>query len=70
MMNKMSETVTIPKKEYDRLIKCRRIVESEFEEKYSEEFIRDIKQSEEAYKKGNFTEIRNSQERKRLFDSL
>ncbi|MEK6869178.1 MAG: hypothetical protein AABX74_03045 [Nanoarchaeota archaeon] len=66
----MSETITIPKEEYDRLVKCRHIVESEFEEKFSEEFIRDIKESEEAYRKGEFVRVKNSKERRKLFDSL
>lgn len=66
----MSETVTIPKKEYDRLIKCKRIVESEFEEKFSKKFIEDIKKAEEEYRKGEFVEVKNSEERKKLFDSL
>ena len=42
----MAETVTIPKKEYELLVKCKRIVESEFEERFSEKFIRDIKKAE------------------------
>ena len=64
------EIVTIPKEEYDLLLKCRHIVESEFEEKFSEKFIREIKESEEAYKKGEFVRVKNSEDRKRLFDSL
>ena len=66
----MAETVTIPKEEYERLIKCRNIVESEFEEKFSEDFIRDIKESEEAYRRGEFVRVKNSKERRKLFDSL
>ena len=64
------EIVTIPKEEYELLLKCRHIVESEFEEKFSEKFIREIKESEEAYKKGEFVRVKNSEDRKRLFDSL
>ena len=65
-----AEVVTIPKKDYELLVKCRHIVESEFEEKYSEAFIRDIKESEDAYEKGDFVRVKNSQERRELFDSL
>ncbi|HIH10345.1 MAG TPA: hypothetical protein HA254_06810 [Candidatus Diapherotrites archaeon] len=65
-----AEVVTIPKKDYELLVKCRHIVESEFEEKYSEAFIRDIKESEDAYEKGDFVRVKNSQERRKLFDSL
>ena len=64
------EIVTIPKEEYELLLKCRHIVESEFEEKFSEKFIREIQESEEAYKKGEFVRVKNSEDRKRLFDSL
>lgn len=66
----MAETVTIPKDEYNLLVKCRNIVKSEFEGKYSEKFIRDIKESEEAYRKGEFVRVTNSKERRTLFDSL
>ena len=65
-----TEVVTIPKEEYDLLVKCKHIVESEFEEKYSKEFIKDIKESEEAYKKGEHVSVKNSKERRKLFDSL
>jgi len=68
--NKMAETITLPKEEYELLVKCRHIVESEFEEKFSKEFIRDIKESEEAYRKGEFMRVKNSKERRKLFDSL
>lgn len=64
------ETVTIPKEEYRLLVKCRHIVESEFEEKFSKEFIEEVKESEEAYKKGEFVRVKNSEERKKLFDLL
>lgn len=66
----MVETVTIPKDEYELLVKCRHIVESDFEEKFSEEFIKDVKESEEAYKNGDFVNVKNSEERKKLFGSL
>ena len=69
-VNEMVETVTIPKDEYELLVKCRHIVESDFEEKFSEEFIKDVKESEEAYKNGDFVNVKSSEERKKLFDSL
>ncbi|MBI2652591.1 hypothetical protein HYX00_03950 [Candidatus Woesearchaeota archaeon] len=71
MLIKMaSEVVTIPKKEYELLLKCKHIVESEFEEDFSEEFIKAIKESEEAYKRGELVRVKNSEERRKLFDSL
>lgn len=66
----VSEVVTIPKKDYELLVKCKHIVESEFEERFSEEFVRQVKESEDTYKKGNFVRIKNSRERRKLFDSL
>ncbi len=65
-----SDTVAISREEYELLVKCRHIVESEFEEKFSKEFIKAVKKSEEAYKKGEFVVVKNSKDRKKLFDSL
>lgn len=64
------EIVTIPKDEYELLLKCKHIVESEFEEKFSDKFIKEIKESKEEYENGEFIRVKNSQERKKLFDSL
>ena len=66
----MAETVTIPKKEYELLVKCKRIVESEFEERFSEKFIRDIKKAEEEYKEGNFVRFDSRAAAKEHLDSL
>ena len=62
------ETIKIEKKEYDFLVKCRHIVESEFSENYSKEFINDVKESEEDYKKGDFIRFKNVREAKEFFD--
>ncbi len=66
----MTETVTIPKQEYRLLLKCKHIVDSEFEGKFSKKFIKAIKESEKAYKRGEFVTVKDSKERKKLFDSL
>ena len=66
----LKDVVTIPKEEYELLIKCKHIVESEFEENFSKQFIKEIKESEEAYRKGEFVKIKNPIDRKKLFDSL
>lgn len=66
----VSDVVTIPKKEYELLVKCKHIVESEFEENFSDEFIKAVKESEEEYKRGEFVRVKNSEERRKLFDSL
>lgn len=62
------ETITIPKEEYELLVKCRDIVKSEFEEKFSDEFIKDIKESEEAYKKGEFVRFKDIKKAREFFD--
>ena len=62
------DTISIPKKEYELLLRCKHIVESEFEEKFSEKFIREIKESEEAYKKGDYVRFKNAKEAKKYFD--
>ena len=63
-----SNVVTIPKKEYELLLKCKHIVESDFEENFSENFIKAIKESEEQYRKGNYLRFKNLEEAKRHFD--
>jgi hypothetical protein len=64
------ETVCVPKKRYEYLTKCERLVDMEFEEKFSKEFIAEVRESEEAYKKGKYVEVSGKEERKRLFESL
>lgn len=66
----MTETITIPKEQYKLLLKCKEIVESDFEVKFSKKFIKALKKSEKEYKKGEFVTVKSSQERKKLFDSL
>jgi len=65
-----SDTVCIPKAEFELLVKCKQIVESDFEEKYSKTFIAAVRESEEAYKKGDFVRVKSPRERRKLFDSL
>lgn len=65
-----SDTICVSKDEFDLLIRCRQIVRSEFEERYSKDFIASVRESEEAYKKGDFIRVKNSRERRKLFDSL
>lgn len=63
------ESVQIPKKEYDLLIKCRSLVRSEFEERFSKKFVKDVKTSEQAYKKGDFLNFESAKEAKKYFDT-
>ncbi|HII65575.1 TPA: hypothetical protein HA295_02255 [Candidatus Woesearchaeota archaeon] len=65
-----SDTINISRDEYELLVKCRHIVQSEFEENFSEKFIKAVMKSEEDYRKGKIVRIRNSQERRKLFDAM
>jgi len=62
--------VTIPEKEYRLLKKCRKMVDSEFEERFTKKFIEDVRESEKAYERGEYVRCETSGERKRLFNSL
>ena len=42
----------------------------EFEEKFSDEFIAEVKESEEAYERGEYIDVENREEREKLFESL
>ena len=64
----MAQTVSIPKKEYEILIKCRKIVHSEFEERFSKKFIKEVEASEESYKKGKFLQFDNVKDAKKYFE--
>jgi hypothetical protein len=66
----MSETICIPKERYEFLLSCEKLVDSEFNEKFSDEFLKEVKKSEEAYKKGDYIEVKNSSDRDEIFDSL
>lgn len=63
-------TICIPKERYEYLTKCERLVDMEFEEKFSREFIAEVRESEEAYKRGEYIEVKNKEERKKIFNSL
>lgn len=62
--------INIPKKEYLLLLKYKKLVDAEFKEKFTKKFIEDVRKSEEAHKKGEYTKCESKEERKKLFDSL
>lgn len=66
----MAELITIPREEYLFLMRCRHVVESEFEEKFSKKFIQEIKESQDAYRRGDFVKFKNVKEAKAFFDKL
>jgi chorismate mutase len=68
---KMTEaTVNIPEKEYLILLKYRKLVDAEFEEKFTEKFLEDVRKSEKAHQKGEYIRCSSREERDRLFESL
>ena len=66
----MSDTVCLPKDRYDFLLKCEKLVDAEFNEKFSKGLVKAVAASEEAYNKGDFIEVKDSDARKKLFESL
>lgn len=66
----MAETVSVPREEYKLLLKCRRIVESDFEEEFSEEFIRAIRRSRKDYREGRVRKAKTHREVRAILRSL
>ena len=66
----MQKTVSIPKDEYELLLKFKKIVESDFEEKFSASLINKVRRSERAYRQGKFVRVKTHKERRKLFASL
>ncbi len=65
-----SDVVSIPREEFELLVKCRRIVDSDFEEKFTDEFIKAVKKSEEDYRKGRFIRFTGKEEMIKHLDAL
>jgi len=63
------ETICITKERYEYLTKCERLVDMEFGENFSKKFITEVRESEEAYRKGEYKEVRSKKDRIKLFDS-
>ncbi|MEA3342701.1 MAG: hypothetical protein U9Q92_00910 [archaeon] len=66
----MDGTICIPKERYEFLIGCERLVDMEFDERFSKKFIMEVRESKEAYNKGEFVKVKDSKDRKKLFESL
>ena len=66
----MSEAVTIPKEEYETLLRCKEIVESDFEEGFSESFVRKIRLIEADVASGRKISFRNKDEMNRHLEQL
>ncbi len=64
------DVVSIRREEFELLVKCRRIVDSDFEEKFSDEFIKAVKKSEKDYNKGRFIRFSSKEEMSKHLDAL
>ena len=65
-----TDVVTLPREEFELLKKCQRIVESDFEEKFTKKFIEDIKKARKEYKKGEFVKFSTKKAALDYLDSL
>lgn len=50
----MKKPVYLSRERYEYLIECERLVELEFEERFSEAFIKEVKESMKDYKEGRY----------------
>ena len=66
----MTETVTIPREDFELLKKCQRIVESDFEEKFTKKFVEDVKKARQEYEKGEFVKFSSKKAALDYLDSL
>lgn len=66
----MDDSVCIPRDRYEFLLKCEKIVDSEFNEDFSKEFISMVKESESEYKTGKFKRFDSIHKAKDYLDSL
>lgn len=55
----MTQTITIPIGEYKLLVRCKHIVEADFEENFTEDFIQKIKRIEEDIRAGKKISFKN-----------
>ena len=67
---KINKTVCISRERYERLIECEKLVDLEFEERFSEPFIKELRESLKDYKEGRFKRFKTMKEAKRYLDTL
>ncbi|MFH1773671.1 MAG: hypothetical protein ABH874_01780 [Methanobacteriota archaeon] len=69
-MNKMGDVVTIPKREYEFLVKCKTILELERDEEFAPEFLEKLKRAEGSIKAGKGKTFKTSEEVEKYLRSL
>lgn len=58
----MGEDVTIPKEEYEFLVKCKEILSIESDEDFTPEFLKKLKRAEEEIKAGKGVVLKSREE--------
>lgn len=58
----MSEEITIPKKEYEFLVKCKEILSIESDEDFKPEFLKKLEKAEKEIKAGKGTVLTSREE--------
>ena len=66
----MAKTICIPEERYEYLIGCERLVDMEFEERFAEKFIKEVKESERDYKEGKLKRFKTMKEVKHYLDNI
>ena len=66
----MSDTICIPRERYEYLIKCERLVDMEFEDLFSDSFVKEVRDSEEDYESGRYDRFKYLKDARKHLDSL
>lgn len=66
----MSDLVTLPRKRYEQLLRCERLVDLGEEAQLSDACAAGVKESLAEYRRGEFVRVKDRKHRKALFDDL
>lgn len=69
-MREMSQSITIPKEEYESLIECKRIVELEFDRPISKELLRKLEEAKRDIISGKGAAFHSKSEIQKYFKSM
>ena len=66
----MSESITIPKKEYETLMECKRIVELEYDRPISKDLLKKLEESQRDIKSGKGVVLHSKSEVQNYFKTM
>lgn len=66
----INKTVCISRERYEHLIECEKLVDLEFEDRFSESFIKEVRESVKDYREGRFKRFKTMKEAKHYLDTL